>query len=143
MALGRIARAACLLAGVALLSVSCVTTSTPVTAGAGRLQAIDGLEAVNTVLNRRTGRTILVYHSPRCDFCRGILRSAEAVLPDLGPQDVIYTLDTDSNPEVRSAMGIGPVPVVVFLRDGREVKRWRLYRPGFIARGAIRRFFAP
>jgi hypothetical protein len=142
MASRRIAVAACVLAGGLLLSLSCVGTRPQTGGGPGRIEELVGLEAVNSVLTRPAGRCVLIYHSPRCDFCRGVIRSAEAVLPDLGPQAVIYSLDIDSNPDVRNATAIGPVPVVVFLRDGNEVNRWRVYRPGFLARGAFRRFFA-
>jgi len=106
------------------------------------MEELVGMAAVSAVMAPRPGRRVLIYHSPRCDFCRATLRSAEAVLPDLGPQAVVYTLDIDSNPEVRDALDIGPVPVVIFLENGQEVKRWHVYRPGFIARGALRRFLA-
>jgi thioredoxin-like negative regulator of GroEL len=132
----------CLLVAGALLAASCVSTTAPGTAGPGRMEELVGMEAVKTVLSRASGPCVLIYHSPRCDFCRSTLRSAEAVLPDLSAQDRIYTVDIDVNQDVAEAMGIGPVPVVLFLRDGKEVKRWRMFRPGFAARGSLRRFFA-
>lgn len=134
--------AGCLVGAVWLLTTSCVGTHSPAPAGCGRMEELVGMAAVQAVMTPRPGRSVLIYHSPRCDFCRATLMSVEAVLPDLGPQAVVYTLDIDSNPEVRDALDIGPVPVVVFLENGQEVKRWRVYRPGFIARGALRRFLA-
>lgn len=130
-------------AAVLVVAVSCVSQPVPTTRG-GRLEALVGMPAVSAVLRgQKAGRCVLVYHSPRCDFCRAVLGSMEDVLPDLDPQAVIYTLDIDRNPDVRDAMGIGPVPVVVFLENGVEVNRWRVYRPGFLVRSGVRSFFAP
>ena len=143
MAKQRWTRLASLLGVGLCLAVSCTGTRLAVQPGPGRLEALVGLEAVTYVLTHRPGPCVLIYHSPRCEFCRAVLRAMTSALPDLGPQAVIYTLDIDGNPDVRDAMGIGPVPVVVFLRDGVEVRRWRLYRPGFVVRAGLRRFFAP
>lgn len=128
--------------GLTVLAAACMSTRLPQASG-GRLEALSGLPAVSAVLTQKTGRRVLVYHSPRCDFCRAVLGSMERVLPELGAEAVIYTVDIDRNPDVRDAMGIGPVPVVLFLENGAEVTRWRVYRPGFMVRSGVRRFFAP
>jgi thioredoxin-like negative regulator of GroEL len=109
---------------------------------AGRLEALTGVDAVAAVQTRARGKCVLVFHSPRCDFCGSLLQSFEEALPELPAGAVVYTVDIDSNPEVRDAMGIGPVPVVIFLREGQEVRRWRVFRLPWTARRGLRRFFA-
>lgn len=132
------------LALAATVSMSCASTTVPArSGGAGRMEALVGMEAVANVLARQAGKSVLVYHSPRCDFCRSVLESFAATLPELDARAVVYTVDIDSNPTVRDTLGIGPVPVVVFLQDGQEVKRWRVYRCSFLARRGLRSFFTP
>ncbi len=134
-----------LLAAGILLTSSCAGTRVPATPGAGgggRMTALNSLAALNAVLAAPAGRSIVIFHSPRCDFCRATLRSVERVLPELSSDAVVYTVDIDSQPLIRDTLGIGPVPVVVFLRDGAEVKRWNVYRPAFLVRRALVRFFA-
>lgn len=131
------------LALAGMLGVSCVSTPRATRPGGpGRMEELVGMDAVAKVLARRPGKCVLVYHSPRCDFCRGVLQSFATTLPDLDTGDVVYTVDIDSNPTVRDTMGIGPIPVVVFLEDGAEVKRWRVYRIPPLARRGLRAFFA-
>gem|GEM_PF-1577026 len=126
-----------------ILTLSCARARVPLAAGPGRMEALAGLDAVNAVLAKRTGSCVLVFHTPRSAPCRGMLQSIRQALPGLGAEAVIYTVDTDSDPLIGAALGIGSVPVVVFLRDGSEVDRWSAYRPTAMVRGALRRFFAP
>ncbi len=133
-----------MVAAMALMA-SCV--SQPATAPTGdsgaTLAALDGLEAVQAWIQEPRGRRVLIYHSPRCDFCKGVLQAVERVRPELAPTARLATVDIDSNPDVATAQGIGPVPVVVFLDGPRETKRWRVARPGPMVRRGLRAFFAP
>ncbi len=125
------------------VAVSCVSTPRVTRPGGpGRMEELVGMDAVASVLARTRGKCVLVYHSPRCDFCRGVLQSFATTLPELDAGAVVYTVDIDSNPTVRDTMGIGPVPIVVFLEDGTEVNRWRVYRIPPLARHGLRAFFA-
>jgi thioredoxin-like negative regulator of GroEL len=71
-----------------------------------------------------------------------MLHSLRQALSGLGPDAVIYTVDLDLDPLIGPVLGIGSVPVVAFMRDGREVERWSAYRPTALVRGPLRRFFA-
>ena len=124
------------------LAVSCTSTPAAQRPDAGRMEALTGGEAVTAVLARTSGKRVLVYHSPRCDFCRSLLDSFAQALSELPAGAVVYTVDIDRNPGVREAMGIGPVPVTVFLDGSAEVRRWRVVRLPFMARRGLRQFFA-
>ena len=59
----------------------------------------------------------------------------------IGPGAVIYTVNIDQDPLISGALGIGTVPVAAFLREGAEVDRWVGYRPAFVMRRPLQRFF--
>lgn len=132
---------------VAALTLMTACVSRPTTTKAGdsgaSIEALDGLADVQTWLREPSGRRVLIYHSPRCDFCKGVLHAVQEVQPELAPTARIAIVDIDSNPDVAAAQRIGPVPVVLFLDGPREIKRWRVARPAPLVRRGLRAFFSP
>lgn len=136
-----VAAAAAVLAA-ALLGAGCASTPPAAhSAGMGRIEPIDSFADWQRLGSNSADRYMVVYHSPRCGFCAGMLRGMHRNLADFGPAARIYTVDIDANPDIQSAMGIGPVPVVTFHRGGTEVNRWRSARPSFVVRRSVRSFF--
>jgi len=133
------------LMAAAALMASCVSQPAALPAGdsGASLEALDGMAAVQAWLQEPRGRRVLIYHSPRCDFCKGVLQAVHEVRPELAPTARVATVDIDSNPDVATAQGIGPVPVVLFLDGPREIRRWRVARPAPMVRRGLRAFFAP
>ena len=130
------------LAAACLVGSGCVGTATPTSAKTGRIEPISSMTQLNAIINHCTRPYVIVYHSPRCGFCSAMLKGIHRGLAGFGPQALIYTVDIDSNTDIRDSKGIGPVPVVVFYKDGREVNRWRTFRPAFVVQRAMTRFFA-
>jgi thioredoxin-like negative regulator of GroEL len=46
-----------------------------------------------------------------------------------------------AEPGLRQQLGVGPVPCVVYFRDGKEVDRGTGWRPGFVVNSAFDKFF--
>jgi len=120
----------------------CASTSATKTARVGRIEPVVSLAQLEATIASSKAPFIVFYHSPRCGFCGGMLKGMKRDLADFGPKALIYTVDIDSNTDARDSRDIGPVPVVVFYKNGREVDRWRTFRPAFVVRKTLRKFFA-
>ena len=132
-------------AGIVLMAIlggtGCASTPASMTTGGGRIVALSGLPQVDAAIASGKAPFIVFYHSPRCGFCGGMLKGMKRDLPDFGAKALIYTVDIDSNTDVRDSKDIGPVPVVVFYKNGHEVNRWRTFRPAFVVRKTLKKFF--
>jgi thioredoxin-like negative regulator of GroEL len=54
---------------------------------------------------------------------------------------VVYTVDVFQHASLRQQLGVGPVPCMVYFKDGREVERSTGWRPGFVLGGKLDSFF--
>ena len=108
--------------------------------GTGRYEPLPagGIEQV-----RRPGASpvVLLFQSPRCPYCRAVMRSVRAGVADRGKPWVIYTVDVAQEPALRSELGVGPVPCMIYYRDGQEVDRSTGWRPGFSLNSRLDHFF--
>jgi len=72
---------------------------------------------------------IVAFHSPKCSYCRELLR----YIPTLGGrhagQAKFMTVCTLKNKDIKKRYRIKGVPVVIFFRDGKEHKRLEGGRP--------------
>lgn len=86
------------------------------------------------------GPVLLAFHSPNCPYCGSLLKTLRSGVAQ-GKPWVVYTVDVREETALRGRLGVGPVPTLVYYRNGQEVDRSMGWRPGILLSGRIDRFF--
>jgi len=92
------------------------------------------------VVSPGSGPLVLLFYSPSCPYCKGLMKKTRAGVAKGRPW-VIYTINVRDEPYLRSQLGVGPVPCLVYYRNGQEVERTTGWRPGFALSSKLNSFF--
>lgn len=87
------------------------------------------------------GPVVLLFQSPRCPYCRAVMKSVRAGVAQKGKPWKVYTVDVAQEPALRAQLGVGPVPCLVYFRDGQEVERSTGWRPSMVLNSTLDSFF--
>jgi thioredoxin-like negative regulator of GroEL len=131
-----------LLAGLSLLMVGCASVA-PETAVSGSVPGrYEPLPAggFEQIVQRSSGPVVLLFESPNCPYCRALMGSVRKGVAG-GKPWIVYTVDVFEDPALRQQFAVGPVPCLVYLKDGKEVDRSTGWRPGFVVSGSLNSFF--
>jgi thioredoxin 1 len=125
-----------------LLGVGCasVDPTLPVARrSSGRYEALP-TGGFDQVTRPGAGPVVLFFYSPSCPYCKALMKKARAGVED-GKPWLIYTVNIREEPYLRSQLGVGPVPCLIYYRNGQEVDRTTGWRPGFALSGRLDKFF--
>jgi thioredoxin 1 len=129
--------------GVLLLLAAGCATVPPETAvsraGQGRYEPLPA-GGFAQVVQRSSGPVVLLFESPNCPYCRSLMASVRKGVAK-GKPWVVYTVNVFEDPGLRQQFGVGPVPCLVYFRDGKEVDRSTGWRPSFLVSGSLNSFF--
>ena len=87
------------------------------------------------------GPVVLLFQSPNCPYCRAVMKSVRAGVVRKGKPWKVYTVDVAQEPALRAQLGVGPVPCLVYFRDGQEIDRSTGWRPSFSLNSTLDGFF--
>jgi thioredoxin 1 len=77
------------------------------------------------------GQPVLVdFWAEWCAPCRMIAPVVESLANDLGDRVKVLKMDIDSNPEVRSRLGIMSIPTLIIFKDGQATDRTIGFKAG-------------
>ena len=77
------------------------------------------------------GEVVLVdFWAEWCAPCRMIAPVVESLATDFGERVKVLKMDIDSNPEVRSRLGIMSIPTLIIFKDGQPADRTVGFRAG-------------
>lgn len=127
--------------GMAVLLGALLTGCASVDSGAraGRFEPLPagGFEQVS---RGTSGPAVLLFQSERCPYCRAVMRSVRKGVAK-GKPWTVYTVDVRQDPVLRQQLGVGPVPCLIYFKNGQEVDRSTGWRPSISLKGKLNRFF--
>lgn len=131
---------AVLAAGVLGVGCASVDSALPVARqGSGRYEALPS-GGFQQVTRPGSGPVVLLFYSPSCPYCKTLMKKVRAGVA-AGKPWVIYMVNIREEPYLRSQLGVGPVPCLIYYRNGQEVDRTTGWRPGFALSGKLDSFF--
>lgn len=107
--------------------------------GTGRYEPLPA-GGIDQVRHPSAGPVVLLFQSPRCPYCKAVMRSVRSGVAE-GKPWVVYTVDVAQEPALRAELGVGPVPCLIYFRNGQEIDRSTGWRPGFSLNGKFDHFF--
>jgi predicted bacteriocin transport accessory protein len=116
-----------LIIGLASIVVSLIAILVVLNVLRGTRLVVIGISEMNAILNDQSGQEFVYIGRPTCPYCEEFKPVLEATLSELGQELVYFETDLadledqDRRIEILEQLGVGGVPVIVYIENGQAV----------------------